>query len=214
MNQYFNHYTAPNEQTLADGLVRESIQIMGIEVFYIPRTQDNVDYLFNEDPSKYYNTFKTIPAYPEFINDFDGDDSIMTMFGREFQQSGLIVISRSEFASIFGTVDTPDPVPQNGDLIYFPIVDAILEIIYVENDSVFYQNGKNYIYSLRVQKFTYSHEDITTGIDQLDQAVKDDLATDDTLGLDVDVFGKNNELQQENNSSVEFDPNNPFGVRS
>ena len=43
---YFNHGTSVVEQTLLNNMVVESIQIMGFDVNYLPRTRNNIDTLF------------------------------------------------------------------------------------------------------------------------------------------------------------------------
>jgi len=63
--------------------------------------------------------------------------------------------------------------PQEGDLLYFPMVDKLFEIKFVEDEAVFYQMGELQTYDLKCEAFEYSHERLDTGI-----AAIDDLQTD------------------------------------
>ena len=42
-NSYFTHNTSVNERALVDKLVVESIQIAGLDIQYLPRTNLNID---------------------------------------------------------------------------------------------------------------------------------------------------------------------------
>ena len=67
--------------------------------------------------------------------------------------------------------------PLEGDLIWFPMVDKLFEIKFVEHEQIFYQTGRLQTYDLRCELFTYSNERIDTGISDID-AVEDNLTTD------------------------------------
>ena len=76
----------------------------------------------------------------------------------------------------------PTDRPNEGDLLYFPYRDLLLEIKYVDDVSQFYQLRKNYTYTLTCEPFEYEDEVIDTGI----AAIDDDMATagyDATLKL-------------------------------
>jgi len=67
--------------------------------------------------------------------------------------------------------------PTEGDLIWFPMVDKLFEIKFVEHEAVFYQTGRLQTYDLRCELFTYSNERIDTGISDID-AIEDNLSAD------------------------------------
>jgi len=67
--------------------------------------------------------------------------------------------------------------PQEGDLIYFPMVDKLFEIMFVEHEQVFYQTGRLQTYDLRCELFTYSNEQINTGNANID-VIEDNNTTD------------------------------------
>jgi|TARA_R110000803_G_scaffold111331_3_gene179769 hypothetical protein len=53
--------------------------------------------------------------------------------------------------------------PQEGDLIYFPMVGKIFEIMYVDDKPTHFQMGRMQSYDLRCELFEYSSERIDTG---------------------------------------------------
>jgi hypothetical protein len=68
--------------------------------------------------------------------------------------------------------------PQEGDLIYFPMVGKIFEIKFVEHEQIFYQTGRLQTYDVRCELFEYSSERIDTGNTEID-------TIEDTYSLDV-----------------------------
>lgn len=206
VSPHFNHYNSVNEQSLIQDLVDETIYQRGVEVSYVRRTQDNIDMLFDEDTDQSYQSFEKIAMVPLFVEGFDGQE-LMTMFGTEFQKTGVFAVSKRKFEEIF-----PDLVrPREGDLIYFPVTNSILEIKFVEDESPFFEKGKQYIYQLKTQLFEYSHEEFSTGDTELDQEVLDSLGLVDPE-VDVNDVYINDEVETKADEVIEFDPNNPFGV--
>jgi len=70
--------------------------------------------------------------------------------------------------------------PQEGDLIYFPMVGKIFEIKFVEHEQIFYQTGRLQTYDVRCELFEYSSERISTGNTEID-AIESTYSLD-TLG--------------------------------
>lgn len=66
--------------------------------------------------------------------------------------------------------------PNEGDLIYFPMVDKLFEIKFVEHEQLFYQSGRLQTYDLRCELFDYSSEKIDTGFSEIDT-----IETENTL---------------------------------
>ena len=78
--------------------------------------------------------------------------------------------------------------PNEGDLIYFPMVDKTFEIKQVEHEQLFYQTGRLQTYDLRCELFEYSSESIDTGINEIDE-IEDKFSLnilDNQLLLDLD----------------------------
>lgn len=214
-NSYFNMYRATNEQDTLDSMIVESIQIKGIDVVYIERTQANIDYLFSEDPTNIFNENQKIEMYPAFVDGFDGDGEIFSRFGLEITKTGTFILSKSRFATEFPTLTRP----REGDLLFMPITNAVLEIKFVDHESPFFEKGKQFVYELRVETFTYSHEEINVTDPEADTAI-DDMelerfieGTNDYTDFEEtgDTEADNKEFEDEN--LIITDPNNPWGVK-
>ena len=69
LNPYvnFNHYK--NSQILADVLVAESIQMRGVECYYVPREYVSPDLVFGEDLK---NKFTKAWKFAAYLNSFEG----------------------------------------------------------------------------------------------------------------------------------------------
>ena len=46
---YFSKFDHTNEQTLLENIIVESIRVYGHDVYYLPRTKENLDSIFGED---------------------------------------------------------------------------------------------------------------------------------------------------------------------
>jgi len=205
-NKYINNYQAANEQDLIDKLTIEAIQMKGLDVCYIPRSQPDIDYLFNEDPSAVYDAYTKIEMLPLFVDGFEGMGEMIGLVGSELSSTGTFGVSKTRFAAEF-----PEFVrPREGDLIFMPVTNAILEIKFVDDQSPFFEKGKQYVFQIKVETFEFSHESIADGGDvDIDSIIDSlDVPAHDTT---TEPYGSNDEL--DTNTSIDFDPTNPFGVR-
>ena len=105
----------------------------------------------------------------------DADDKIML----EDDNTSFILSeeSGSEFYLINDSATTDADRPQEGDLIYTPILKKMFEISFVDHDEPFHQLDNNPVYKLRCKQFEYSQERIDTGITELD-SIETNLSTD------------------------------------
>ena len=85
--------------------------------------------------------------------------------------------SGSEFYLINDSATTDADRPQEGDLIYSPILTKMFEISFVDHDDPFHQLDNNPVYKLRCKQYEYSQEVIDTGITEVD-AVETDFTAD------------------------------------
>ena len=91
--------------------------------------------------------------------------------------------------------------PQEGDLIFFPLVNKIFEIKYVEHEDIFYQTGRLQSYDLRCELFKYSSEQIRTGNTEIDST--ETAGTLDTLLYELLLEDGNKLLEEEGDSLVQ-----------
>ena len=81
------------------------------------------------------------------------------------------------FYILMDTTLTDADRPQEGDLVYHPILSRMFEVSFVDHDDPFYQLDNNPVYKLRCRQYEYSHEEIDTGITAID-AIEGDLQKD------------------------------------
>jgi len=210
---YLSHGTK-NEQNLLEDIIIESIQHRGLEFFYIPRTLVGKDDILGEDRLSEFKHSYPIEMYMENVDGFEGQGAFIQKFGMMIEQTGTLTVAKRRWTQLvgrFGQTIIPNR-PNEGDLLYFPLSNAIFEIKYVETRNPFYQLGKLYVYSISIELFQYSSEKFNTGIHEVD--VFETLKSQDvTIQSDVDApqsYGDNNKFVDEAIDIV-FDTSNPFG---
>ena len=60
--------------------------------------------------------------------------------------------------------------PNEGDIIYFPLMNSFFEIQFVEDQEPFFALGQLPVYKLRVTRWEYSSEKLDTGLEVIDGA--------------------------------------------
>lgn len=149
----FNHYE--NVQTLADVLVAESIQMRGIELYYIPREFVDPDLIFGEDVQSKFTKAWKFAGYLDSFDGYSGENTFFSKFGMSVNDEVNISINPGLFKhQCHGT----EPIA--GDLIYFPMDNSLFEINWVQPYDPFYQVGQNAIRKITAQKFIYSGEEL------------------------------------------------------
>ena len=153
------------------------MQIYGMDVFYLPRSsRDEVDFLFGEDTLKQYTSAFPVEMYLENVSGMDGEGDFISKFGLEIRDEVSMLVSRLRFKAI-----VPQIRPNEGDLIFVPLVNGFFEITFVEHENdqaMFYTLGRGrggnvYLYALKMKKFVFSDEVIDTGISEVDSQIRD-----------------------------------------
>ena len=168
-NQYFNHHgTNTPEQRLIESLTIESIKTYGIDVYYLPRTLNDEDTLMGEDNTASYNSAHTIEMYIKTVDGFEGQGDFISKFGLQINDQITFTVARRRFRELGMTSDGRANIPHEGDLIYFPTTSALFQILFVEDEAVFYQTGALQTYDMLCEMFTYSDQSLNTGIEVID----------------------------------------------
>lgn len=178
-NKYFNNFptTVTSEQLLMEDLVIETLQIHGMDIYYLPRgTQGKVDYLFGEDQLKQYTSAYPIEMYLENVTGMEGEGDFISKFGLEIRDEARFLVSRRRFAK-----EIPLVRPREGDLVYIPLIENFFEITFVEHENdqaMFYTLGRGrggniYVYALKLKQFVFSNEVINTGVSEIDRQIRD-----------------------------------------
>jgi len=179
-NFYFNPFPTSqitSEQLLVEDLVIEAMQMYGMDVFYLPRSsRDSVDFLFGEDTLKQYNTIYPLEMYMENVTGMEGEQDFISKFGLEIRDEMTLLVSRRRFVAT-----VPQIRPNEGDLIYIPLLKNLFEITFVEHEdqqTMFYTLGRGrggnvYVFALKLKQYVFSNEIISTGINEIDDQVRD-----------------------------------------
>ena len=179
-NVYFNPFPTnqiTSEQLLVEDLLIEALKIYGMDVYYLPRSSgDVVDYIYGEDSNKQYTAAYPIELYLENVTGMDGEGDFISKFGLEIRDEITLLVSRRRFAAT-----VPQKRPNDGDLIYVPLVQNFFEISFVEHENdqaMFYTLGRGrganvYVYALKLKQFVFSNELVSTGVKEVDDQIRD-----------------------------------------
>ena len=178
LNPYFINGTS-SEQRLIQDLVNEQLKMFGQDIIYMPRKFINEKNIIKELlVSKFDDSFY-IEAYIATADGFGGQGDILSKFGVRSTDEVTFIISRERYEDfiapyILGQDDVKLATrPQEGDLIYFPLDNALFEIKYVEGKRPFYQLNNLYVYELKCELFEYEDEIIDTGLVEVDDTIED-----------------------------------------
>ena len=188
-NPYFNkNYSSQSEQDLYDDLMEESIKIHGIDVSYLPRDIQKIDSLFKDVEVSRFNTTHDIEMFIDSVEQFGGEGDFLSKFGVEIRDTLELTVMVNRFETLnIGR-------PKEGDLIFFPFNKQLFEVMFVEDEQIFYTLGKKFVYRLKLELFEYSNQMINTGIEDIDNiqykhAYSIELTT--TTGTGDYVVGEN-----------------------
>jgi hypothetical protein len=212
INPYINLTTFAAEQNLVESVTIELIQGVGQDCLYVPRNALNIDRVFGEDPSSFFNSYYTIEMYIQSYKGFEGTD-VITQFGIEIKDKISLLMSRKRFRDIVTAAVPTITRPREGDLIYFPLSKSLFEINFVEHENPMYPLGKLYTYQITAELFTYSYEKIITGNTAINQPYTSTGVTGGTFAPLNNIIGNsagiNKILENEADTLYNFDPNDP-----
>ena len=183
VNHYFqggDGIGSDNEKRLIQDLIVENLKIYGHAVYYLPRTLVNRDLILGEDSASRFDDSYLIEMYFETVEGFQGEQEIISKFGLEVREDTTFVVSKRRFQE---QVDDSanlmiDGRPNEGDVIYYPLMNKFFEVAFVEDQEPFFQLGNLPCYKLVCKTFEYSSEEFNTGNADIDQA-------DDRKSLDT-----------------------------
>jgi hypothetical protein len=154
---------------LMEDVIVESIQVMGHNCYYIPRESfDEGDLVLGEYSKSAFKKAYLIESYITNVQGFEGQGDFFSKFGLEIRDNSNFVLSRRAFRRV-----VPSSLrtrPQEGDLVYVPVLHRMFEIKFIEQELMFHSLGKKlpYVYEMRCEMFRSSHEPITTGVEEID----------------------------------------------
>ena len=170
-NFYFNNFQASNEQGIIEDLIIESIKIYGQDMYYLPRRFSNLDPVYTEDSTSFYDRAYPIELYIKSVDGFAGDGDFLSKFGLEIRDRVTFTMARRIFSDEVGSNEGTTR-PLEGDVIYFPLNKKLFQIMFVEHEAIFYQLGSLQTFDVTCELFEYSNETFSTGIPEVDILTK------------------------------------------
>ena len=167
------------EKRLHENLIIEGLKIYGFDCYYLPRTLVNQDLILGEDVASRFNASYLLEMYMETTEGFQGEQELVSKFGLEIREDTTFTIAKRRWEDAVGDQATliKSGRPNEGDLIYFPMMKSYFEIQFVEDQEPFYQLGNLPVYKLRCTRFEYSNERIDTNVSDIN-ALEDDKSLD------------------------------------
>ena len=190
VNHYFqggNGIGNQNEKRLYEDLIVEGLKIYGHDVYYLPRTLVNRDLILGEDTTSRFDDSWLIEMYIETSEGFAGSQELISKFGLEIREDTTFMVSKRSWDYHVGQKDSliAEGRPNEGDIIYYPLMNSFFEIQFVEDQEPFFQLGQLPVYKLRVTRWEYSSEELNTGLNTIDDA--ETKYTLDTLDYKVSL---------------------------
>jgi len=159
------------EKRLHEDIIIESLKIFGQDIYYLPRTLVNRDLVLGEDTSSRFDDSYLLEMYFETNEGFAGENEIINKFGLEIRDDTTLVLSKRRFEEHVANKATLTATgrPNEGDVVFVPLLNSYFEIQFVEDQEPFYQLGNLPVYKLKVTRWEYSSEEINTGNEVLDE---------------------------------------------
>lgn len=171
LNPYVDFYGHQNTQSLQDVLVAESIQMRGLECYYMPSEFVNRDELFGEDVERKFSKAWKFAAYLDSFEGYSGTNSFFSKFGMQVEDELTLIVNPNLFK-----YQVNNSEPKEGDLIYFKMDNSLFEIVWVEPYNPFFQVGSNAMRRITAKKFIYSGETITPTLQRNDDIIIPELS--------------------------------------
>lgn len=232
-NQFFDNYSSTVEQSLHSSLIVEAIQLHGMDMYYLPRTAEQLDYLHAQDPMNQYSSAFLCEFYIKNVEGFEGEGDFLSKFNLQIRDQTTFTVARLSFAN---NVGTPASLvrPREGDLLFFPLNKKFFQIKFVEHESMFYPLGELKVFDLKCELFEHSGERFATGNTVIDAAAlaispatsSFSVLTEKGLTLvneagyavlleswspEQDPAADTEDLREEADGFLDFSEGNPFG---
>ena len=189
-----------NEKKLYEDLIIEGLKIYGHDVYYLPRTLVNRDLILGEDTLSKFDDSYLIEMYVETTEGLAGEQELINKFGLEIREETTFMLSKRRWTNAVDSEHTMivEGRPNEGDIIYYPLLNKFFEISFVEDQEPFFQLGNLPVYKLRARTWEYSSEKLNTGVTDIDTA--EDAFSLDQLAHQFMLEDGTGALQLENDS--------------
>lgn len=96
-NRHFNQYSTSTEQNVYEDLIIEAIKIYGVPAYYLPRTHVNLDKLYGEDGSMYFDDAIELEMYIKTFDGFQGQLDFISKFGLQVDEQITFSLPQKRF---------------------------------------------------------------------------------------------------------------------
>ena len=203
VNHYFQQgkgIGSTEEQRLYEDLIIEGLKIYGQDIYYLPRSLVNQDIILGEDTLSRFRTAHVVEMYMETTEGFAGQQEIINKFGLEIREDTTFMVAKRRFDEAVDskTALIKEGRPNEGDILYMPLMNSFFEIQFVEDQEPFFQLGNLPVYKLKCTRWEYSSERLDTGVTDIDSA--EDQYTLDQLQHQVSLENEVGSIVLENDS--------------
>ena len=184
---------SPSEQRLVQDLVNEHLQLFGQDILYLPRKIVDRNTVIREiTASKFDDSFR-LEAYLVNTDGFGTPSDVLTKFGVRDQDEVTLVVSKERyddfiapFMKLFPEAERLNAsTPNEGDLIYLPLDNALFEIKYIERKVPFYQLNDLYMYEFRCEIYEPESSEVVDLPDMLTDQEGVDVEAVNTIGQTI-----------------------------
>jgi len=172
-SHYFPQYHKgfSGEKNLYQDLVDEQIKLFGTDIYYIPRMSVKDNTLDDVVKSNFMNQFQ-IEMLLQNVEGFNENSEFISKFGLKITDEIVFRVSKRRWEQVVTEQDdislTIPGVPNEGDLLYYPLTQDLYEIKFVNREDPFYQFGEIQFYKLIAELYDMGGDHFDTGIDGID----------------------------------------------
>ena len=130
-NAYFRNIDNSYEQNLIDDLVIESIQIYGVDVKFVTRSNANIDSLLNEDDIPTFDAYYDFEVYIKNVDGFEGEGDFLSKFGLQIRDSITFTVAIRTFERFVTRENDTRLRPIAGEVIFLPLNNKLYKIQHV-----------------------------------------------------------------------------------
>ena len=184
---------SPSEQRLVQDLVNEHLQLFGQDILYLPRKIVDRNTVIREiTASKFDDSFR-LEAYLVNVDGFGTPSDVLTKFGVRDQDEVTLVVSKERYDDFITPFLKNYPAeerlnaatPNEGDLIYLPLDNALFEIKYIERKLPFYQVNELFMYEFRCEIYEPESSEVVDLPDMLTDKEGVDVEAVNTIGQTI-----------------------------
>ena len=184
---------SPSEQRLVQDLVNEHLQLFGQDILYLPRKIVDRNTVIREiTASKFDDSFR-LEAYLVNVDGFGTPSDVLTKFGVRDQDEVTLVVSKERYDDFITPFLKNYPAeerlnaatPNEGDLIYLPLDNALFEIKYIERKGPFYQVNELFMYEFRCEIYEPESSEVVDLPDMLTDKEGVDVEAVNTIGQTI-----------------------------